>query len=133
MQTENEEHSLGALLAQLVTEMSTLVQREIDLARAEMSQKIAQAGRGARLIAVGSALAYAGLLAIIATAVVALVQYAALPWWVATLAVGAFVLIVGLLFIAGGRRALRIQHLAPQKTLQTLKDDAEWATKRATS
>jgi uncharacterized membrane protein YvlD (DUF360 family) len=133
MQTENEEHSLGDLLAQLVTQMSTLVQREIDLARTETSQKITQAGRGARLIAVGSALAHAGLLAIIAAVVVALVQYLGLPWSVATLAVGAFVFIVGLIVVAGGRRALRIQYLAPQKTLQTLKDDAEWATKRATS
>jgi predicted phage tail protein len=121
------------MLAQLVTEMSNLVQREIDLARTEMNQKIAQAGKGVRLIAVGSALVHAGLLAIIATAVVALVQYAALPWWMATLAVGAFVFIVGLMLVAGGRRILRIQHLAPQKTLQTLKDDAEWATKRATT
>jgi uncharacterized membrane protein YqjE len=131
-QTENEDRSLGDLLTRLVTETSTLVQREIDLARTEMSQKVAQVSRGAQMLAIGSALVYAGLLALLATAVVALVQYVALPWWVATLAVGGFVLIVGLLIVAGGRHALRIQQLAPQKTLQTLKDDAEWASKQAT-
>ena len=133
MQAENEEHSLGDLLTQLVSQISTLAQREMDLARTEMSQKVTQVANGARMIAIGGALAYAGLLAIIATAVLALVQYGALPWWVATLAVGAFVLIVGLLVIGGGRRALQIKHLAPQKTLETLKDDADWARKHTTT
>ena len=133
MQTENEEHSLGDLLTQLVSQISTLAQREMDLARTEMSQKVAQVANGARMIAVGGALAYAGFLAIIAAAVIALVQYGALPWWVATLAVGAIVLIVGLLVIWGGRRAMQIKHLAPQQTLETLKDDADWARKRTTT
>ena len=89
MATENKEDALGDLLSQLISQTSALVQREIDLARTEMSQKVAQVSRGARMIAVGGALAYAGFLAIVATAVIALVKYAALPWWVATLAVGA--------------------------------------------
>jgi uncharacterized membrane protein YqjE len=133
MPTENKEDALGDLLSQLISQMSTLAQREIDLARTEMSQKVAQVSRGARMIAVGGALAYAGFLAIIATAVIALVNYVALPWWVATLAVGALILIVGLLVVMGGSRALQIQHLTPQKTLQMLKDDAEWARERTTT
>jgi len=133
MATENKEDALGDLLSQLISQTSILVQREIDLARTEMSQKIAQAGRGARLIAFGSALAYAGFLAIIATAVIVLVQYALLPWWVATLVVGVASLIVGLLVALGGSRALQPQHLVPQRTLQMLKQDADWARERTTS
>jgi uncharacterized membrane protein YqjE len=133
MATENKEDALGDLLSQLISQTSTLVQREIDLARTEMSQKVAQVSRGARMIAIGAALAYAGFLAIIATAVIVLVQYAALPWWIATLAVGAVTLIVGLFVTLGGSRALNLQHLAPQRTLQMLQEDADWARKRTTS
>jgi predicted phage tail protein len=125
--TENKEGILGDLLSQLISQTSALVQREIDLARTEMSQKVAQVSRGARMIAVGGALAYAGFLAIVATAVIALVNYVVLPWWVATLAVGAFTLIVGMLVALGGSRALQLTNLAPQKTLQMLKEDADWA------
>ena len=85
------------------------------------------------MIAIGGALAYAGFLALVATAVIALVKYAALPWWVATLAVGAVTLIVGLLVARGGSRALQLQHLAPQRTLQMLKEDADWARERTTT
>ncbi|PWT71587.1 MAG: phage holin family protein [Chloroflexi bacterium] len=133
MATENKEDALGDLLSQLISQTSALVQREIDLARTEMSQKVAQVSRGARMIAIGGALAYAGFLAILATAVIALVEYASLPWWVATLAVGALTLVIGLFVAMGGSRALQLQHLAPQKTLQMLKEDAEWARERATN
>lgn len=131
--TENKEDALGDLLSQLISQTSALVQREIDLARTEMSQKVAQVSRGTRLLAVGGALAYAGFLAIVATAVIALVKYLALPWWVATLAVGTFTLIVGLLVALRGSRALQLTNLAPQKTLQMLKEDADWVRERATS
>ncbi len=130
MATQQEDSSLGDLLAQLVLEMNTLIQRELDLARVEMSQKGAQMARGAGLLAVGGALAYAGLLALLAAGITALVQYAGLTVWEAALAVGAAALVVGLFMTMRGRHALRIQSLAPRKTLQTLKDNAEWATKR---
>jgi uncharacterized membrane protein YqjE len=133
MATENKEDALGDLLSQLISQTSALVQREIDLARTEMNQKFAQVSRGARMIAIGGALAYAGFLAILATAVIVLVKYAALPWWVATLAVGALSLVIGLFVAMGGSRALQLQRLAPQKTLQMLKEDADWARERATN
>ena len=133
MQTPNEGSSLGDLLTQLVSEVSALAQRELDLVRTEVSQKVAQVGRGTGMIAVGSALSYAGLLAFMATGVIALVQYVTLPLWVATLAVGAVVFIIGLLITVIGRNSLRIRSLAPQRTLQTLRDNADWAAKRSTT
>jgi hypothetical protein len=131
MPGENEQEALGTLLSQLISQVSTLAEREIEFARVEMSQKVAQVSRGARTIVVGGAVAYAGFLAIVATAILALVQYAALPWWAASLAIGAFVSITGLLVMMAGSRALKIQRLVPQKTLQLLKDDADWARQRA--
>ena len=57
-----EEPLLSDLLKELVQEVKTLVKQEIDLVKAEMSQKTSRAGKDLMMVGVGAALAYGGLL-----------------------------------------------------------------------
>jgi hypothetical protein len=73
----------------------------------------------------GGLIAYAGLLAIIAAAILGLVA-AGLPPWAATLLGGVLAAIAGYLLVRSGLAALRPQELKPRQTLATLKEDAQW-------
>ena len=126
MQAGRDDRSLGDLFAELAQETSTLVRQEVELARVELGQKAAQAGRDIASLVLGGAVAYAGFLAIIAAVIVALAD-AGLPWWLSALLVGVVVAGVGYALVARARAALQRADLAPRRTVETLKEDREWA------
>lgn len=112
MQQQRDERSLGELFAELARETSSLVRQEVTLARTEMTQKVTQAGRDVGVIGVGGAIAYAGLLAIIAAVILGLGQF--IPLWLSALIVGLVVAGVGYVLIQRGLSALKRANLTPQ-------------------
>ncbi len=120
------ERSVGELLGDLLHETTTLVRQEITLAKNEMTQKAAQAGKDAAALAIGGAVAYAGLLAIVA-AVILLLVHANITPWVAALLVGTIVVAIGGAMVMKGLKALKHSDMAPRQTIDTLKEDAQWA------
>jgi hypothetical protein len=125
MNQQKEDRSIGELFAQLAKETSTLVRQEVTLAKTEMSQKAGEVGKQVGFLAIGGAVAYAGLLAIIAAIVIALASLG-LPWWLSALIVGVIVAAVGYFLVQRGLSALKRQNMAPQQTIDTIKEDAEW-------
>ena len=120
------EKSLPGLLGDLADEMSTLVREEIALAKAELKQKIEDAGRGAGLLFGAAIAVFMGLGSLTALAVVALGLV--MEPWLATLIVTVVWLVVAAALGLAGRG--KIQHAAPpvpEKTIETLKEDARWA------
>lgn len=120
------ERSVGELLGDLMHETTTLVRQEITLAKNEMTQKAAQAGKDVAALAVGGAVAYVGLLAIVAAVILLLIHAGATPW-VAALLVGIVVVAIGSAMVAKGLQALKHSDVAPRQTMETLKEDAQWA------
>jgi hypothetical protein len=125
MQQSRDDRSLGELFSELAQETSTLVRQEVNLAKTEMSQKASTAGKHLGVLAAGGALAYAGLLAILA-GVIALLNDV-MPLWASALLVGIVVAIVGYLLIRKGLDALKRDDFAPRETIETLKEDQQWA------
>ncbi len=117
--------SLPDLLSDLTTQMSTRGRQEVELARTEMTSKATRAGRGAAMIGAGGAVAYAGFL-VLAAAVVALLVEIGLDLWLAALVVGIVLAAIGGLLAYQGQSTIKRTSLAPERTVQTLKDDAEW-------
>ena len=118
------ERSLGELVQTATQDLSLLVSQEIALAKAEIKRDVAAAGKGAGLF--GGA-GFTGLLALLFLSI-ALAFAIGRP---TTLGVG--FLVVGLLYLVaaavlalGGKKALA-QVGPPEKTIETLKDDAAWA------
>ncbi len=116
--------SLGELVNDFTNQMSTLVQLEVALAKAEMAQKGSEVGKAIGFLVAGGAIAYAGFLAIIAAAI--LLLGLVISPWLSALIVGAVVAIVGLLLVLKGSNDLKKQELAPRQTMETLKEDQEW-------
>jgi Putative Actinobacterial Holin-X, holin superfamily III len=121
-----EERSLGELFAELSRETSTLVRQEVDLAKSELTHKASEVGKDVGFLAAGALVAYAGLLALIATLVIALIQLGWTPW-IAALIVGLVVTGAGAWLVWTGISALRTEGIAPRQTIETLREDAQWA------
>jgi putative superfamily III holin-X len=119
------ERSLGELFSELARDTSTLVSQEITLAKIEMTQKASRVGKDVGFLAAGGAVAYAGLLAILAGIIVLLGQV--IPIWLSALLVGLVVAGVGYFLVRKGLYALKREDLAPRQTIETLKEDQQWA------
>lgn len=124
-QQRKEERSIGDLFADLANETSTLVRQEVQLAKTEITQKVTSAGKEAGLIGAGGALAYAGLLALLAAAIIGLGQL--IPMWLSALIVGLVVVGIGYMLIQRGLSGLKRIDPTPRQTVETLKEDKEWA------
>jgi protein-S-isoprenylcysteine O-methyltransferase Ste14 len=125
LQPTQDSRSIGELLADLMREISTLVREEVSLAKSEMSQKAALVGKDVGMMAVGGVLAFAGYLAVQDAAVLALSNV--MPVWAASLVVGLVVIAIAAAIAIKGLNSLKRQNLAPQQTVETLKEDVQWA------
>ena len=125
MGTNKDERTLGEMFAELSSETRTLVQQELQLAKTELTEKASKMGNAAAFIVGGGVIAYAGMLAIVAALVLILIAIG-LPPWAAAILAGLLVAGCGYLFIRCGLAALKAQELAPRKTIDTLKEDAQW-------
>jgi Putative Actinobacterial Holin-X, holin superfamily III len=133
-QTENElrERPIGEVAKDLTSDVSLLVRQEIELARAEMAQKARKAAPGVGMF--GGAgivgLCAAGAL----TACLVLVFSLFLPEWAAALIVGAALAAIAYLLVRQGReRIADAGKPVPEQTIETVKEDVEWAKTRASS
>ncbi len=126
------DQSVGQLLRELSEETSTLVRQEVQLAKAELSGKAKAAGKGAGLLA-GAAVIGLALLGAFTAFLIAVIALA-LPVWLAALVV---TVLYGLLAAAlglAGRAALRKATPAkPEQTIDTVKEDVQWAKTQASS
>ena len=120
-----ENRPLGDLFSDLASDMSNLVRQEVNLAKLEVSQKAKYLGRNVGYLVVGGAVAYAGMLAIIAAVIMLLDRV--MPAWGAALLVGAVVALIAWLMIGKAMSALQNADLTPRETVETLKEDAAWA------
>ena len=125
MVTTDNARTLGEMFAELSRETRTLIQKEVELAKVELKEKAASAGRGAAFIVGGSLLAYCGLLVAAAALVLGLVAMG-LPPWGAALISAVLLAAAGYLVMRLGVRALRPQQLEPRRTIETLKENARW-------
>jgi len=121
-----EGRSLGELFAELSKGTSELVRQEVALAKIELSQKAAQVGKDVGFLAAGGVVVYAGFLALIAAIIIGLGQ-AGVTWWLSALVVGIGVAAVGGFLVMRGINDLKQTNLAPEQTLDSLKEDTQWA------
>jgi uncharacterized membrane protein YqjE len=123
--TEKQDRSIGELFSELASETALLIRQEVALAKVELTQKASRAGRNIGYLVLGGAVAYAALLALLATIIILLADVMA--WWIAALIVAVLVGIVAAVLISKAWSALKNMDVAPRQTVETLKEDAQWA------
>jgi uncharacterized membrane protein len=119
----NNEPSLGKLFSDLTEKTSLLMRQEVALAKKELGETVSQALSDVISLAVGAALAYIGLLALVAAAILGLALV--LPAWASALIVGAIIVLIGGVLLLRGLNNLKKLDLMPRRTVDTLKEDVQ--------
>lgn len=121
---EKEGRSIGELFAELSREITTLFRHEVQLAKAEMTQKASRVGKNVGFLVVGGVVAYTGVLALVAAAIILLGQV--IPYWLSAGIIGLVIALIGLFLVVKGANTLRQEDPAPRETVETLKEDSQW-------
>jgi hypothetical protein len=122
-----QERSVGELFGQLTQDLALLVRQEAQLAKTEMQAKVIRATGDLVSLATGGIVALIGALALTAAIILLLVDPVGLTPWVAALLVGAVMAGVGYVMLKGGLRDLKQIDPAPRRTVESVKEDIQWA------
>ena len=123
-----DDRSLGELFAELARETGLLVRKEVELATTEITTRARTAGMHVGTVAAGGALAHAGLLVLLAAAVIGLTQLGVTPWLSAAI-VAIATIGSGYALVNKGLASLRRTNIMPAQTIETLKETATWQTR----
>ena len=126
------ERPIGDLLKQLSEQTTTLVRQELELAKAEVSEKGKKAGAGAGMFGGAGAAAMLGLGALTAAAITLLDN--AMSTQLAALIVSVvWFAIAGVLALQGRNKVQEATPPVPEQATESVKEDVKWAKTRAQS
>jgi uncharacterized membrane protein YqjE len=120
--------SVGQLVGEVAGDLSTLMRQELDLAKAELREEAKKGGKAAGMLG-GAGLAGWMLLLFLSLT---------LMWWLddaihtalAALIVAAIWGAVAAVLYATGRKQLREFNPKPEQTVESVKEDVQWAKHR---
>ena len=124
--------SIPTLLKELADDARGLLRDEVQLAKAEATEKIAAVARQLVPIAVGAVLGLVATLMLATAANAALTTLLArvmspgVAVWLAPLILALALAVAAWSMVNRGKRALARQSLAPEQTRQTLRENKEW-------
>jgi hypothetical protein len=116
--------STADLIRRATDQLSTLVRDELALARAEMTEKLAHAGKGAGLFGGAGLVSLYGVFGLLAGVVLLLARV--MPAWGAALVVGAALLLAaGLMALMGRGQVKKATPPVPEAAVQNVRNDIE--------
>ena len=120
--------SVGALLGRVTTDLSTLMRQEVALAKAELKEEATRAGKAGGLLGGAGAVGYLVLVFLSLALMFALGNVMDLGW--AALITAVILGVVAAVLFVTGRSRLKQVDPKPEQTLETLKEDVQWARNR---
>ena len=131
-QRDKASESTAELVKDLSREVTDLVRQEIALARAEMMEKGRKAGRGAGMLSGAAVVGLAAVGGSMATLI--LLLDIVMPSWLAALIVTAvYAAVAAVLGLRGKAEISEAGPPTPEQTVESVKEDVQWAKTRATS
>ncbi|GAA1448249.1 phage holin family protein [Leifsonia poae] len=116
--------SLFTLVSELPQQLIALLKAEIAHLKAEFAEKAKHAGVGIGLFVVAAVLGFFALGSLVAAAILGIAV--ALPGWLAALiVVVALLLIAAILALIGISSFKKMNGVAPEKTINSIKEDSE--------
>ncbi|MFD9336191.1 phage holin family protein [Streptomyces sp. NPDC060028] len=121
-QTHSSDESVSVLVSRASQQISELVREEMQLARAEMTQKGKRFGKGGGLVGAGGLLGILAAQALIATCIAALALI--LPVWASALIVTVVLAVVAAVTAMAGKKQIADAGApVPERTIDSVKAD----------
>jgi hypothetical protein len=131
MASPNHHRSAPEIVGDLFSQLTILLRKEAQLARAEVSENMASLAGGLGSTVVGAVLVIPALVILLQAGVAALTDAYGLASYWSALIVGGVVLIVGIILLWVGMSRLNVKNIAPSKTVHQLQRDVEVAKEKA--
>ena len=126
----NGERSAGEIMQDVVRDVGEVVRGEVRLAKAELSEKASQAGKAGGFFGAAALFGMMGFACMVLAAVAGLALL--MPVWLSALIVSIVLVCGGAAAYAGGKAKMKEVSPVPERTVQTIKDDIQWAKHRTT-
>jgi len=136
---KGEVGSIGGLVSDISSDLSTLMRQEMQLAKVEIKQEVRTAGKAGGLLGGGAGAGYMALLFLSAAIaiLIALIMPSSLSefarYLIGFLLVGAIYAVAAVVLLNKGKEQMKKVDPVPQQTVETLKEDAQWAKTQARS
>jgi len=121
--------SVSQLVSEVTADLSKLMRQEVELAKAEVREEAGRAGKSAGMLGGAGVAGYFALLFVSLAVLFGLAVVMHTAW--AALIVAAVYGVVGVVLYSRGRAGLKTLSPAPTQTVETLKEDVQWAKTRA--
>jgi uncharacterized membrane protein YqjE len=126
------EHGAGELLKELSDHTTTLVRKEIELAKAELGEKGKKAGQGAGMFG-GAGLFGVFAFGALTTAIIAALDSAMELWLAALIVAVVYGAIAAVLALQGRNKVQEAGPPVPEQATESVKEDVQWAKTQARS
>jgi hypothetical protein len=123
----NTSRSVPEIVGDVFSQFTTLMRKEGQLARAEVSENIAAVGRGLGMLVGAAVLLIPALVILLQAGVAALTENYGLASYWSSLIVGGVTLIVGVVLAMIGSSRLKAENIMPKRTVHQLQQDASVA------
>jgi uncharacterized membrane protein YqjE len=123
--------SLGSIVSGIVEDLQHIVRGEVQLAKTELKEEAGQMGKGAGMAGAGAFIGLVGFIFLMLG-----VTYLLNTWmrmWIAAGIVGLVLIIVAAILASSGKSKIQEANLKPEQTIDSLKEDQEWASRQMKS
>lgn len=122
---------MGSLVSGIVEDLQGIVRGEVQLAKTEIQQDVSAVGKGIASTAAGAVIAIIGFLFLMLGLTFLINKWIEL--WISAVIVGAALLVIGTIAALIGKQRLSAANLKPDETIESLKEDQEWANRQVKS
>ena len=123
------ERSIASLLKDIIGNVQQIIRAEVRLAKVEVAEELGKARRAAIILAVGALFAVFAV-AFLLLGVVYVLSQVVQPW-LASVLVALASAVLGGAFLVVGARQLKLVSLAPERTVNSVQENIQWAKAQA--
>jgi hypothetical protein len=122
---------VGSLVSGVIEDLQSLVRSEVQLAKTELKEDAQQIGSGAAMIAAGALVGLVGFIFLMLGVTYLLNK--SIEMWLAAGIVGLVLVVIAAIVAMSGKGKLSAANLKPQQTIDSIKENKEWASRQIKS
>lgn len=123
--------SLGDTVTGIIEDLQNIIRGEVELAKTEVREDVSTLGKSAGMIGAAVFMALVGFIFLMLGVTYLLNK--SLEMWIAAGLVGLVLLVIGAIIGITGKNRMQQANLVPNKTIESLKEDKEWASRQINS
>lgn len=123
--------NLGAMVGGVIEDLQNIIRGEVQLAKTEIKEEATQMGKGAGMAGAGVFFGLVGFIFLMLSLTYLLNKW--VEMWIAAGIVGLGLVVIAAILAMTGKNQISEANLTPDKTISSVKEDKEWASRQMNS